>query len=670
MKSKTSFFNITLLRKNTIRFSPIWLLYLAFWTIALPVVLSMQQMNLPEGFRPGRWDVAEYVGDMMTTAGVGVSVVYGLVLAMAVFSYLYTARSVSLMHALPIRRSGLFLTNYVSGLLFMLVPNAVVALLTALATLACGVFCPGMILAWFLGVSAMGLFFFSFAAFVAMFTGHLLALPVFYAILNGVSLAMDFAITSFISPYLYGISYVSNSLLDRIVMWLTPVGQLAGELRVMPNYDESAIADESGNISVTGITVNGAWILAVYAVAGVVLAILAYLVYRRRHSESAGDVVSVPWARVLFRYGVGICTALSVGQGLYMLLFYGGPFAGAVAELICMIAAGALGFVVAQMLLNKSFRVLRKSVRGSVICAVVVVAIFASAALDVTGFTRRVPEVDQVAQVQVSVSGYDYASAALSQTESIEAATALHQYIVDHQMQLRAVEGWSGYFDGEQMQVGLHFSYSLKDGSVLNRDYTLLLERSDLQNTDTVSGLLQVLVDEPEYRMDNTLGQLLPNDETATTTILGADFTYYEENSPDVQQSRALSRTDAQNLYDAVLEDAENGRLPQINLVSEAEGWNRQNYANELQFHYRAVGVHTADEDYCTIALSKDMTATVAALQKAGVLNGVVQLMTLEDYYAAVDNAEETYVAQSAEEITSGGGDTAVTTIQARSDAA
>ena len=299
-------------------------------------------------------------------------------------------------------------------------------------------------------------------------------------------------------------------------------------------------------------------------------------------------------------------------------------------------------------------------------------AIFASAALDVTGFTRRVPEVDQVAQVQVIVSGYDYTSAALSQTESIEAATALHQYIVEHQMQLRAVEGWSGYFDGEQMQVGLHFSYSLKDGSALDRDYTLLLERSDLQNTDTVSGLLQVLVDEPEYRMDNTLGQLLPNDETATTTILGADFTYYEENSPDLQQSRALSRTDAQNLYDAVLEDAENGRLPQINLVSEPEGWNRQNYANELQFHYRAVGVHTSDEGYCTIALSKDMTATVAALQKLGVLNGAVQLMTMEEFYA-VENAAGIYDGEaSTEDIPFGAEDLPVAseTVEARSDAA
>ena len=44
------------------------------------------------------------------------------------------------------------------------------ALLAALVTLAGGGFCPGMLLAWFLGMCAMELFFFSFAVLCAMFT--------------------------------------------------------------------------------------------------------------------------------------------------------------------------------------------------------------------------------------------------------------------------------------------------------------------------------------------------------------------------------------------------------------------------------------------------------------------------------------------------------------------
>ena len=210
-------------------------------------------MNLSSEYaRPDWEDVASMVGDMMTAGGPVVACLYGLVLAAAVFSYLYTARSVSLMHALPIRRSGLFVTNYISGVLFFLVPNAVVALLTALVTLMGGVFCPGLILAWFLGLSAMELFFFSFAVFVAMFTGHILVLPVFYAILNALCLVLYATINVFIMSLLYGTTHSSN-LADNMVLWLTPVMKLYSSLRTSMQYPETVLPDGTVALSLIHI---------------------------------------------------------------------------------------------------------------------------------------------------------------------------------------------------------------------------------------------------------------------------------------------------------------------------------------------------------------------------------------------------------------------------------
>ena len=40
-----------------------------------------------------------------------IDLVYAALCALAVWSYLYSARSVGLMHTLPIRREGIFLTN-------------------------------------------------------------------------------------------------------------------------------------------------------------------------------------------------------------------------------------------------------------------------------------------------------------------------------------------------------------------------------------------------------------------------------------------------------------------------------------------------------------------------------------------------------------------------------
>ena len=126
-----------------------------------------------------------------------------LLCAMAVFSYLYASRSVGMLHALPLRREGLFLTNYLSGLLFLLLPNLAVFLLALAAEVFAGTVVFSSLFTWLVVVSLFGLFFYSFAVFCAMFTGHLLALPVFYGVLN----CLAAIISTLMDSVLYPVSY-------------------------------------------------------------------------------------------------------------------------------------------------------------------------------------------------------------------------------------------------------------------------------------------------------------------------------------------------------------------------------------------------------------------------------------------------------------------------------
>ena len=57
---------------------------------------------------------------------------------MMVWSYLYSARSVGLMHALPIDRTCLFVTNTLSGLAMMLIPYVTTGILVCLIALGWG----------------------------------------------------------------------------------------------------------------------------------------------------------------------------------------------------------------------------------------------------------------------------------------------------------------------------------------------------------------------------------------------------------------------------------------------------------------------------------------------------------------------------------------------------
>ena len=95
--------------------------------------------------------------------------------------------------------------------------------------------------------------------------------------------------------------------------------------------------------------------MAIYAGAGVVLAVLALLIYRARQVESAGAVVSIPLVRPLFQIGVAFCAGLSLG--LFTALFFG-CYEDPLALTLCALIWTAVGFFVAEMLLKKSFRVL------------------------------------------------------------------------------------------------------------------------------------------------------------------------------------------------------------------------------------------------------------------------------------------------------------------------
>ena len=314
MRSGTSYFNKTLFAKHFARFWPIWGLYGLIWTVCLP-------LGILAGSRSG-WMAADArvlpLNYLDTTgwfsAATLLAAVFGLLAAMAVFSYLYSARSVSLFHALPLRREGLFLTSYLAGLGFLILPNLAVFLLALAAEAACGAVVFSSLFTWLVVSSLLNLFFYSFAVFCAMFTGHILALPAFYVVLNGLAAGLAVLFGQMAHEFLFG--FDGASWLTGLASWLSPVLQLSACRVVFPAVTDAAgysVADEASAYF------TGLGYVALYALVGVALAAVALAVYRRRQLETAGDVVSVSWVRPVFKYGVAFCAAVALGETLYSL---------------------------------------------------------------------------------------------------------------------------------------------------------------------------------------------------------------------------------------------------------------------------------------------------------------------------------------------------------------
>ena len=275
MRSATSYFNFTLLRKNFARFWPIWSLYGLFWLAVLPLNILSNRIHWDGGM--ARSLPLNYL-DGGPSAAVTLTALFGLLCAMAVFSYLYASRSVGMLHALPLRREGLFLTNYLSGLLFLLLPNLAVFLLALAAEVFAGTVVFSSLFTWLVVVSLFGLFFYSFAVFCAMFTGHVLALPAFYVVLNGLAAGLCWVFSRMAEEFLFG--FTSAAWLEKLGVWLTPVLLLSEACHVQ--YD--TITDAAGNSMLGDPYFAGLGYASLYALIGLVLAGLALAAYRRRHT--------------------------------------------------------------------------------------------------------------------------------------------------------------------------------------------------------------------------------------------------------------------------------------------------------------------------------------------------------------------------------------------------
>ena len=224
MPSKRSFCSATLLKKNLSRFWPLWGgASLVGFLIPLWLLLSLLSYG-HQNAEAADFAISCYTA--VTAVVPGVTFCYAILCAMAVWSYLYSARSVGLFHALPMDRTCLFVTNTLSGLAMMLIPYVTTGLPVCLIALGWGFLDLGAALETAALVILMTLTFFGVATFCAMITGNIFALPAFYLVLNFAFPALELLFSGFAEQFLVGLAGASTGALD----FLSPVMMLYGRL--------------------------------------------------------------------------------------------------------------------------------------------------------------------------------------------------------------------------------------------------------------------------------------------------------------------------------------------------------------------------------------------------------------------------------------------------------
>jgi ABC-2 type transport system permease protein len=560
MASGTSYFNSTLYRKAMVRFWPLWALYGLIWMFAIPFSLfNAHTKDLLLGGQERLMDLAQNIPGYLQM-GVWIAALFGVLCAMAVFGYLYSSRSACMMHALPVRREALFLSHYLAGLSFLLLPQLVVALIALAMELSLvdpaqwGIVLPQLAL-WLLCQSGIALFFFSFAAFCAMFTGHILALPAFYGVLNGLVFVLALLIHSLLSNFCYGYSASFSAMhLGRWVEYCTPILALSDACSYTTQYNwiVDGMALDAPVVTSSGLASPAT--VAAYAGVGVVFALLALWVYRCRQVESAGDVVSIPLVRPIFRCGVAFCAGLCFGMATAIFFSWSDK---PLPLSLCVVLWAVVGYFLAEMLLQKSFRVLR-AWKGALAMAAVMVVLCLSCFLDLFGIATRVPTLDSVSSLTVTnLTSYPVDSGRndwtdLTDPDQIQAFLALHQAVVDQREQADAPG------DGT---LSFSLTYTLNSGATLSRSYYAVpVFQDEVDQVGSVTWAAeQILQDRAlvaeAYGFDRVAADRITDAELDNVYNLNTDDNY------DSLPLDMLSGAELADLWQAVCQDFDEGTI-------------------------------------------------------------------------------------------------------------
>lgn len=382
MKSKTSFFSPTIFKKDLTRFLPLWAIYLI-----VGLLLCVTSIGYSD------WaDAEEFAFSLEWMAAA--MCIYALISTQLLFGDLFQGRLCNAIHALPVRREGLFFTHYAAGMVMGVMPNLLIALV---AMFSMGKFW-FVALLWCLATVLMYFLFFNIGVFAIFNAGNRLGAVGIYALVNFFAMLAMWYFEVIYLPMLYGL--VMTDSIREYFHWFSPAVHMVNcdnWLKIV--HDPTCachLSDYALHYTVCKYTFKGfgdGWLyLGLLSAISVAIAGASLLLYRRRHMESAGDFVAFKPMGVVFT----LIASAGVGALLYIVAeeSYIGLFIGLI-----------LGFFLCKMLLDRTIKVFYKVSFLQLGAFLLVIALtLGMTYFDVAGVESRIPDVEDVKSVTIADS--------------------------------------------------------------------------------------------------------------------------------------------------------------------------------------------------------------------------------------------------------------------------
>ena len=613
MKSRTSSFNLTVFKKDLTRYAPGWAAYLICLLLVLMGLIDSGEVyyrirNMREAVVAVGW----------------ANLIYGAVVAQLLFGDLYNSRLCNALHAMPVTREGWFGTHIASGMVFSLLPNALVALI-AIPALNLGIG-THTIFWWLVASELQYLFFFGVAVLCVMATGNRIGQAALYLVIQFAGLLAAWMASALYEPLLHGIQFDIDAFYPYC-----PVAQIT-QYDEMFVIDATRLTDEFGNwagYDIHSVTLGEGWgYTALLAGLGAAVLGVALVLYRKRRLECAGDLVAFP---VLEPVALVLATVFCGG---FFHMF--GDMFGLDLGYIMLGTGMIVGYFACRMLLMRTTRVFqKKAFLGCGALMAVMALTLVLTYFDPVGITRWLPEANEVDSITFSQSssrGYhsDFPFEA-TEIEDIEALLSVHEGCIDGSASSIRMEG-----DAFYQSFDIRLEYKLKNGKTVDRFYTV-------------------------YPLSKE-GQVLKTYFTRPECVLGfpaeqapgmADY-IYSFYAGDTGNWENLEELDLEGLLAAIVADCEAGNMAQIggfhyptNTVEENGqvyddiityleiGWDHEKLETHVQNQISAYGIIS----YSSIRVYRSCVNTLAWLEE----NDMLSEDEMKEMVTVVDGPTSTY---------------------------
>ena len=291
MTSKTSYFEPALFLRGLKKTFPVWLAYVVLWVLFLPLSILNRAQWDPKAADIRELILSGAIASVITTA------ILALALAWVLFRFLFRTTTAYDIAALPVRRESLFCTNLLCGLAIALGTHLLIALITYGASALIGLPNFGACLQLVAAAMLAFLGFFGFAVLLCIIVGNAVAMPLIYIVLNFTVCVVVQISTQLLSNFVYGLGSVSDTVLSLSLILSPILLVFNGNIQVIWGWN----ADYTDKVRVD---LGGFPYFYILAAMGLVCAVLAFFLFRRREMERSGDVIAVRKMQVTYSYRV------------------------------------------------------------------------------------------------------------------------------------------------------------------------------------------------------------------------------------------------------------------------------------------------------------------------------------------------------------------------------